>query len=176
MCYLQILFKHWNTKNSSLTRVCYLQIVFKHWNTKNSSLTRVCYLQIVFKHWNIKNSSSTVRWCSPDIQLWVPLLYCGWLWSSSFSYLMSVVVFIDRYRSLDFCTTLSGKVSLQILLCCSVVVTCFVVLSAVFPFLVVGLVLQRGCECLLLGDDTVWTLCPILLLFTVLWPLKMTNF
>ena len=36
-----------------------------------------------------------------------------------------------------------------------VVVTYFVVLSAVFSFLVVGLVLQRGCVYLLLGVDTV---------------------
>ena len=49
-----------------------------------------------------------------------------------------------------------------------VVVMYFVVLSAVFLFLVVGLVLQCGCEYLLLGDDTILILCPILFLFTVL--------
>ena len=35
-----------------------------------------------------------------------------------FSYLIRIVVFINRYRSLDCCTVLSGKVSLQILLLC----------------------------------------------------------
>ena len=48
-----------------------------------------------------------------------------------------------------------------------VVVTYFVVLSAIFSLLV----LQRGCEYLLLGFDTVLILCLILFLFTVLWPL-----
>jgi hypothetical protein len=35
-----------------------------------------------------------------------------------FSYLIRIVVFIDRYRSLDCCMVLSSKVSLQILSLC----------------------------------------------------------
>ena len=112
-------------------------------------------------------------------------------------------MFINRYRSLDCCTVLSGKGSLQILLLCYIRTDTFLVtefflttrivmevcflgfvillvklsdrLTCIslfcllfFLFLVVGLVLQRGCEYLLLGVDTVLILCPILFLFTVL--------
>ena len=45
-----------------------------------------------------------------------------------FSYLIRIVVFFNRYRSVDCCTVLSGKVFLQFF----VVVTYFVVLSVVF--------------------------------------------
>ena len=69
-----------------------------------------------------------------------------------FSYLIRIVVFFNQYRALDCCTVLLGKVFPADL----VVVTYFVALSAVFfSFLVVGLVLQRGCEYLLLGVDNV---------------------
>jgi len=35
-----------------------------------------------------------------------------------FSYLIRIVVFVNRYRSLDCCTVLSGKIFLQSLLLC----------------------------------------------------------
>ena len=68
-----------------------------------------------------------------------------------FYYLIRIVVFFNRYRSPDCCKVLSGKVFLQFF----VVVTYLVILSAVFSFLVVGIVLQRGCVYLLLDVDTV---------------------
>jgi len=68
-----------------------------------------------------------------------------------FSYLMRIDVFSTQYRCPDCCTVLLGKVFLHVF----VVVTYFTILSAVFSFLVVGLVLQRGCVYLLLGVDTV---------------------
>ena len=98
---------------------------------------------------------------SSVVVLWLMLEYFY------FSYLIRIVVFINRYRSLDCCTVLSGKVSLQILLLWRISLFC----PLFFLFLVVVLVLQRGCEYLLLGVDTVLILCPILFLFTVLWPL-----
>jgi len=49
---------------------------------------------------------------SSVVVLWLMLEYFY------FSYLIRIVVFINRCRSLDCCTVLSGKVSLQILLLC----------------------------------------------------------
>jgi hypothetical protein len=97
---------------------------------------------------------------SSVVVLWLMLGYF------CFSYLIRTVVFINRHRSLDCCTVLSGKVSCRF--CCCDVFRCFV---RCFLFLVVGLVLQRGCEYLPLGVDTVLILCLILFLFTVLRPL-----
>jgi len=96
------------------------------------------------------------------VVLWLALEYFY------FSYLIRIVVFINRYRSLYCCTVLSGKVSLQILLLWCISLFCPLFF---FSFLVVGLVLQRRYEYLLLGVDTVLILRPTLFLFTVLWPL-----
>jgi len=43
--------------------------------------------------------------------LWLTEYFC-------FSYLIRIVVFINRYCCLDCCTVLSGKVFLQIMLLC----------------------------------------------------------
>ena len=48
---------------------------------------------------------------SSVVVLWVMLQYF------CFFYLISIILFINPYRSLDCCTVLSGKVFLQILLC-----------------------------------------------------------
>ena len=78
-----------------------------------------------------------------SVVLWLML---GYLY---FVYLIRMVVFSTRYRCLDCCTLLWGSFPAVF------VVTYFVVLPAVFSFLVVGPVLQRGCVYLLLGVDTV---------------------
>ena len=57
-----------------------------------------------------------------------------------FSYLIRIVVFVNRYRSLDCCTVLSGSFPAVF-----VVVGYFLIFSLFFSCLVVGLVLQRGC-------------------------------
>jgi len=88
---------------------------------------------------------------SSVVVLWLMLEYFY------FYYLIRTVVFINRYRSLVCCTVLSGKVSLQLLLLWRISLFCLLF----FLFLVVGLVLQRGCEYLLLGVDTVLILCSI---------------
>jgi len=83
---------------------------------------------------------------SSVVVLWLMLEYF------CFSYLIRIVVLINRYRSLDCCAVLSGTVSLQILLLLCISLFC----PLFFSFLVVGLVLQLGGVYLLLDVDTVW--------------------
>ena len=57
-----------------------------------------------------------MRWWSPDIQLWVPLSYCGWCWGTSVFLFHKDCCVFQPYLSLDCCTVLSGKIFLQFLL------------------------------------------------------------
>jgi len=71
---------------------------------------------------------------SSVLVLWLMLEYF------CFSYLIRIVVFINRYSSVDCCTVLSGKVSLQNVLSCYNrtekfrVTECFVTTTIVMEF------------------------------------------
>jgi len=84
-----------------------------------------------------------------SVVLWLML---GYVYFFSF-YLIRMVVFFNGYHTLDCCTLLSGKFFFPCSFCCCDVFRCFL---CCFSFLVVGLVLQRGCVYLLLGVDTVF--------------------
>ena len=114
------------------------------------TIYRLCLNIKVFE-----NSSLTVRSCSPDIQLWVLLSYYGWCWGTSiflfflfdkdsFFFLTGIAVWIVA----RYC-----RVKSSCRFCCCDGFRCFVCFF--FPFLVVGLVLQRGCVYLLLDVDAV---------------------
>jgi len=112
---------------------------------------RLCLNIKIFKKFFPNSALMIIRYStvSSVFALWLLLGYVY------FFYLLRMVVFFNRYRSLDCCTVLSGKVFCSF--CCCDVFRCFV---SCFSFLVVGLVLQRGCVYLLLDVGTTQYLVP----------------